>query len=223
MKIALAQLNPIVGDLNGNAALVRAAAHKAITLGADLLVTSELLLSGYPPKDLLLREGFAHACDRAVSTLAKELPRGLAVLVGHPTKWGVTEGRIANAASLLLDGEVLDTVHKTLLPNYDVFDEQRYFRPAERVRPMELRGIKLGVHICEDAWFGEPNTFYHERPLQQADPVAELVSFGADVLINLSASPFERGQAASPIEHLATACLAASQAVRVRQSSRRQR
>lgn len=192
MKIALAQLNPTVGDLPGNAALVRVAAAKAQALGADLLVTSELAISGYPPKDLLLREGFAHACDRAVSTLAKALPRGLAVLVGHPTKWGVTEGRIANAASLLLDGEVLDTIHKTLLPNYDVFDEQRYFRPAERVRPIELRGVKLGVHICEDAWYGEPHTFYHDRPLQQFDPVAELVSLGADVLINLSASPFEK-------------------------------
>ena len=192
MKIALAQLNPTVGDLRGNAALVRQAAEKAAADGAELLVTSELLISGYPPKDLLLREGFAHACDRAVSALAKELPSGLAVLIGHPTKWGVTEGRIANAASLLLDGEVLDTIHKTLLPNYDVFDEQRYFRPAERVRPIELRGVKLGVHICEDAWYGEPNTFYHDRPLQQFDPVAELVSFGADVLINLSASPFEK-------------------------------
>ncbi len=192
MKIALAQLNPTVGDLRGNAALVRAAAEKAFADGAGLLVTSELVISGYPPKDLLLREGFAHACDRAVSALAKELPHGLAVLIGHPTKWGVTEGRIANAASLLLEGEVLDTIHKTLLPNYDVFDEQRYFRPAERVRPMVLRGVKLGVHICEDAWFGEPHTFYHDRPLQQFDPVAELVSLGANVLINLSASPFEK-------------------------------
>ena len=192
MKIALAQLNPTVGDLRGNAALVRQAAEKAAADGAELLVTSELLISGYPPKDLLLREGFAHACDRAVSVLAKELPSGLAVLIGHPTKWGVTEGRIANAASLLLDGEVLDTIHKTLLPNYDVFDEQRYFRSAERVRPIELRGMKLGVHICEDAWYGEPHTFYHDRPLQQFDPVAELVSFGAEVLINLSASPFEK-------------------------------
>ena len=192
MKIALAQLNPTVGDLPGNAALVRAAAESAQSLGADLIVTSELVISGYPPKDLLLREGFAHACDRAVSALAKELPRGLAVLVGHPTKWGVTEGRIANAATLLLDGEVRDTIYKTLLPNYDVFDEQRYFRPAERVRPIEWRGVKLGVHICEDAWYGEPHTFYHDRPLQQFDPVAELVSLGADVLINLSASPFEK-------------------------------
>ena len=192
MKIALAQLNPTVGDLRGNAVLVRAAAEQAAADGAELLVTSELLISGYPPKDLLLREGFAHACDRAVSALAKEMPSGLAVLIGHPTKWGVSEGRIANAASLLLDGEVLGTVHKTLLPNYDVFDEQRYFRPAERVRPIELWGVKLGVHICEDAWYGEPHTFYHDRPLQQFDPVAELAELGADVFINLSASPFEK-------------------------------
>ncbi len=192
MKIALAQLNPTVGDLKGNVALVRVAAERAYVAGAELLVTSEMVVSGYPPKDLLLREGFAHACDRAVSGLAKELPRGLAVLVGHPTRWGVTEGRTANAASLLLDGEVHDTIHKTLLPNYDVFDEQRYFRPAERVRPIELRGVKLGVHICEDAWYGEPQTFYHDRPLQQFDPIAELVSFEIDILINLSASPFEK-------------------------------
>lgn len=192
MKLALAQLNPTVGDLSGNARLVRDAAQRAAASGADLLVTPELLISGYPPKDLLLREGFAHACDRKVTQLAAELPPGLAVLVGHPTKWGVTEGRTANAASLLLNGEVRDTIHKTLLPNYDVFDEQRYFRAAENVRPMELHGVKLGVHVCEDAWFGEPQTFYHDHPWRQVDPVAELVSFGADVLINLSASPFEK-------------------------------
>jgi NAD+ synthase (glutamine-hydrolysing) len=192
VKLALAQLNPTVGDLSGNARLVRDAAQRAAASGADLLVTPELLISGYPPKDLLLREGFAHACDRKVTQLAAELPPGLAVLVGHPTKWGVTEGRTANAASLLLNGEVRDTIHKTLLPNYDVFDEQRYFRAAENVRPMELHGVKLGVHVCEDAWFGEPQTFYHDHPWRQVDPVAELVSFGADVLINLSASPFEK-------------------------------
>lgn len=192
MRIALAQLNPTIGDLGGNAGLVRAASEKASAVGAELLVASELIISGYPPKDLLLREGFAHACDRTVDLLAKQVPRGLAVLVGHPTKWNVTEGRIANAASLLLNGEVRETVHKTLLPNYDVFDEQRYFRPAERVRTIDLNGTKLGVHICEDAWYGEPNTFYHDRPLQQSDPIAELVSLGAELLINLSASPFEK-------------------------------
>ncbi len=192
MKIALAQLNPTVGDMQGNAALVCDAAKQVEAAGAELLIASELVISGYPPKDLLLREGFAAACDRAVVELAKSLPRELAVLVGHPTTWRVTAGRIANAASLLLNGEVLDTIHKTLLPNYDVFDEQRYFRPAERVRPIEFHGRKLGVHICEDAWYGEPDTFYHDRPLRQFDPVAELVVAGADVLINLSASPFEK-------------------------------
>ncbi len=192
VKIALAQLNPTVGDLKGNANLIKSAAVKARAFGADLLVTSELIISGYPPKDLLLREGFAHSCDRVVSSLAKEMPPGLAVLVGHPTRWGVPDGRTANAATLLQNGEVRDTVHKTLLPNYDVFDEQRYFRPAERVTPIEFGGLKLGVHICEDAWYGEPRTSYHERPLQQFDPVADLVAAGAEVLINLSASPFEK-------------------------------
>ncbi len=192
VKIALAQLNPTVGDLRGNAERVWKSAETAAAAGASLLVTSELIISGYPPKDLLLRDGFAHSCDRTVSDLAKSLPRGLAVLVGHPTKWGVTEGRIANAVSLLCDGQVIDTIHKTLLPNYDVFDEQRYFRPAERVRALQFGEMKLGVHICEDAWYGEPHTFYHERPLQQFDPVADLVADGADLLINLSASPFEK-------------------------------
>ncbi len=192
MKIALAQLNPTVGDLRGNAELVKQAAEKALAAGADLLVTSELVISGYPPKDLLLREGFAHSCDRVVSSLAKELPQDLGVLVGHPTRWGVPDGRIANAATLLFNGAVRDTIHKTLLPNYDVFDEQRYFRPAGRVSPIEFGGLKLGVHICEDAWYGEPRTSYHEQPLQQFDPVADLVSAGAEVLINLSASPFEK-------------------------------
>ena len=150
MKIALAQLNPIVGDLHGNAELIKAAAEKASEVGADLLVTSELVISGYPPKDLLLREGFAHSCDRVVSSLAKELPAGLGVLVGHPTRWGVPDGRTANAATLILNGEVRDTIHKTLLPNYDVFDEQRYFRPSGRVKPIEFGNLKLGVHIvCE--------------------------------------------------------------------------
>ncbi|MCX7418752.1 MAG: NAD+ synthase [Planctomycetia bacterium] len=192
MKIALAQLNPIVGDLHGNAELIKAAAEKASEVGADLLVTSELVISGYPPKDLLLREGFAHSCDRVVSSLAKELPAGLGVLVGHPTRWGVPDGRTANAATLILNGEVRDTIHKTLLPNYDVFDEQRYFRPSGRVKPIEFGNLKLGVHICEDAWYGEPRTSYHEQPLLQFDPVADLVAAGADVLVNLSASPFEK-------------------------------
>lgn len=192
MKIALAQLNPTVGDLSGNSRLVLdAVAHAKKSLGAELVVCSELVICGYPPKDLLLREGFAAACDRAVDKLAGEVDPLIGVLVGHPTHRGVPDGRIANACSLLFGGKVAATVHKLLLPNYDVFDERRYFRPADRVAPILFRGRKLGVHICEDAWWGEPDTFYHNDPIQFPDPVSELAAQGADVFINVSASPFE--------------------------------
>lgn len=101
-------------------------------------------------------------------------------------------GRTANAASLIADGAITATVQKLLLPNYDVFDERRYFRPADRVQPLTFRGCKLGVHICEDAWWGQPETPYHDDPLGLPDPVAELAQQGAELFINLSASPFER-------------------------------
>ncbi|MEZ6050368.1 MAG: NAD+ synthase [Planctomycetaceae bacterium] len=191
MKIALAQLNPIVGDLSGNAELILAAAHEALRAGAKLLVTPELIICGYPPKDLLLREGFVEACDAAVEELAEKLDHSLGILVGHPTRKGVPTGQIANGASLLFGGLIQTTTHKYLLPNYDVFDEQRYFREADRVSPIEFGGLRLGVHICEDAWWGDPDTFYHQDPCQRLDPVARLVEQGVDLLINLSASPFE--------------------------------
>lgn len=192
MKVALAQLNPIVGDLRGNAQLVIDAARTAQAQGAELVVCPELAISGYPPKDLLLRDGFAEACDRAVDQLARSLPTDVGVIIGHPTQRGLPVGRTANAASLLVGGAISGTAHKLLLPNYDVFDERRYFRPADRVQPLEFRGRKLGVHICEDAWWGQPDTPYHDDPLRWPDPVAELANQGAELLINLSASPFER-------------------------------
>ena len=191
MRIALAQLNPIVGDLEGNRQLILAAARKAHEANAQLLVTSELIISGYPPKDLLLREGFASACDRAIESLAHDLPHDLAVLVGHPTAHDVPVGRVANGASLLLNGHRLHTVRKCLLPNYDVFDERRYFLPAESAAPLEFLGRRWGIHICEDAWHGEVGTSYHLSPENRRDPVAELAAAGVDCFINLSASPFE--------------------------------
>ena len=191
MKIALAQLNPTVGDLAGNAELVRAAAVEAAGQQAELLVASELVLSGYPPRDLLLRQGFVEACDRMLETLARQLPPGIGVLVGHPTGRGVPQGRVANAASLLLDGKVTATIHKALLPNYDVFDERRYFYPAADVECVQFRGVRLGIHICEDAWWGQPGTPYHDEPHRHFDPVAALARDGADLFFNLSASPFE--------------------------------
>lgn len=191
MRIALVQTNPTVGDLVGNAKLVAAAIDEARHRGAELVVFSELVISGYPPKDLLLREGFAAACDRMVDRLAMTVPPEIGVLIGHPTTRGLPPDRVANACSLLVGGRVAATVHKLLLPNYDVFDERRYFRPADGVAPLEFRGRKLGVHICEDAWWGEADTFYHLDAPTFPDPVALLAAAGVDVFINLSASPFE--------------------------------
>jgi NAD+ synthase (glutamine-hydrolysing) len=191
MKFAIAQLNPTVGDVSGNSELVYAAACHAREAGADLLVVPELVISGYPPKDLLLREGFVSTCDRAVTALAARVNRDLGVLVGHPSRWNLPETSIGNAASLLLGGLVQETVYKRLLPNYDVFDERRYFLPAASTVPVEFAGMRLGVHICEDAWYGEPGTTYHLKSENRRDPLAELVAAGADLFINLSASPFE--------------------------------
>jgi len=191
VKIALAQLNPTVGALRSNADLAVAAVEKALDDGAQLVVTPELFISGYPPKDLLLRESFVGECDRIVDELARRLPPEIGLLLGHPTQKVVPENRIANAASLLFDGKVQQTIHKTLLPNYDVFDEQRYFRPSESTTPIRFQDLCLGVHICEDAWWGETSTFYDDPATAQPDPVAQLASKGAELFINLSASPFE--------------------------------
>ncbi|HUG18406.1 MAG TPA: NAD+ synthase [Planctomycetaceae bacterium] len=193
MKISLAQLNPIVGDLKGNSELIREAARRAVTAGADLLVVSELAVSGYPPKDLLLREGFVSACDRIVQELARAPEfESLAAIVGHPSNQTLPPRCVANAASLIHNGQILDTTHKTLLPTYDVFDEHRYFRPASEIASLDFKGRKLGVHICEDAWWGEEDTTYHAQPFVMPDPVRELSLKGAECFINLSASPFER-------------------------------
>ncbi len=192
MKTALVQLNPTVGNVRGNSKLVRDAVQQAADDGAELVILSELVLSGYPPRDLLLREGFVDACDQSVDELAASLPANVGVVLGHPTRRNVPSGRLANAASLLCDGKVASTVHKSLLPNYDVFDERRYFRPADAVSPVEFRGLRLGIHICEDAWWGHASTSYHDDPVASPDPISRLAAAGVDVFVNLSASPFEK-------------------------------
>jgi NAD+ synthase (glutamine-hydrolysing) len=191
MLIALAQRNPLVGDLRGNLEHVRSTAAAAARRGARLVVFPELVISGYPPKDLLLREGFVEACDRAVAELAPLLPPGVAALVGHPTRLSVPEGCAGNGASLLDSGRIQTTVIKCLLPNYDVFDERRYFLPAVQAHCRVFDGVRLGIHICEDAWYGEPGTTHHIVPENRCDPIAQLAADGADLFINLSASPFE--------------------------------
>src|SRR6186713_1183586 len=120
MKIAIAQLNPTVGDLAGNTELIRRSAERAREADAELLVVSELAISGYPPKDLLLREGFAAACDRAVDRLAQSVDPSIGILVGHPSVRNLPAGHVGNAASLLAGGKIVRTLYKSLLPNYDV-------------------------------------------------------------------------------------------------------
>ena len=193
MKIALAQLNPTVGDLRGNCERILKAVHQAEQAGADLILFPELAICGYPPKDILLREGFVEACDRAVERLARQIKTNIGVILGHPTGRDLPAGRIANAASLLHQGKIVNRIHKLLLPTYDVFDEQRYFRRADlsSIQPILFQGLKLGLHICEDAWWGQPDTFYHNQPVELSDPVKMLAEAGSDLLINISASPFE--------------------------------
>ena len=144
VRVAVAQINVTVGDLQGNVSKIVDFAGRAANAGADVLVTTELALSGYPPEDLLLRRSFYEACDAALMGLAAELApfRDLHVLVGHPL---AREGQRFNAASLLRQGMVLGTYRKHDLPNYDVFDEQRYFTPDNRPFVFEVHGVRFGV------------------------------------------------------------------------------
>jgi len=194
MNIALAQLNPVVGDLAGNRQLIEQAVHQARERGAQLLVTPELCISGYPPRDMLSRGGFVAACEQQVLHLASLTDDQFGILVGHPGRHACHPHSMANCASLLAGGKVVATRQKILLPNYDVFDEKRYFQAGSEIVPMEFLGQRLGVHICEDAWWGERETFYHCPPAGQPDPVELLARQQCDLFINLSASPYELGK-----------------------------
>jgi len=152
LRVAIAQINCTVGDFAGNAQRIVSAAAAAAQAGAELLLTPELSISGYPPEDLLLRASFFQAADAALADLARSLApfTGLRVVVGHPL---AREGQRFNAASVLSRGVVIGTYCKHDLPNYDVFDEQRYFRPDNRPFVFEVRGTRFGINICEDTWF----------------------------------------------------------------------
>jgi len=179
VRVAVAQVNCTVGDLPGNVRKIFQFAQRASLAGADVLVTPELALSGYPPEDLLLRRAFYEACDTALMQLAAQLApmKELHVLVGHPL---AREGHRFNAASLLHQGRVLGTYCKHDLPNYDVFDEQRYFTPDNRPFVFEVRGTRFGVNICEDTWFS-----YAPQCARAA---------GAEVLLVPNGSPYHLGK-----------------------------
>ena len=194
MKIALAQIDSSVGDLRGNGERILAALDEAARRGAALAVFPEQTLGGYPALDLWEEPGFAAANEKALASLAKNV-RGTAALVGFVSRSRERVGKPArNSAALLHEGRIVAVRHKTLLPTYDVFDEARYFEPARGNAPIKWGGLRLGVTICEDAWARDPST---ARRLYAADPVAEQVKAGADVLLNLSASPFLRGKTAA--------------------------
>ena len=201
MRLALAQLNPLVGDLAGNGELILAACHQAAAQGADLVLTPELSLWGYPPRDLLLRPSLIAkqgvVLDQLAAALARELPQ-LAVLVGMAEPSGAAPlPNLFNAVALVEAGSWRVVARKRLLPTYDVFDEQRYFCAATGPSVLELerggRTWRLGLTICEDLWVEEE---LQGHRLAGADPVAELLSSRVDLLLNLSASPFGQAKVA---------------------------
>jgi len=190
MKIALLQLDPTVGDLSGNSDKIARAVRRAS--GVDLAVTSELALLGYPPRDLLLNASFVERSWAVLQKLAQELIQSPPVLVGLAEANPSGEGRpLFNSAALLRGGKVETTFHKTLLPTYDVFDEDRYFEPGCRPQILELGGVRLGISICEDIW--NDRDFWKRRRYHH-DPVEELAAAGVRAVLNLSASPFTVGK-----------------------------
>lgn len=191
MKIALAQLNLVVGDIRGNTARIIESLTEARKQGADLLVTSELAVIGYPPRDLLLKSEAIEACAQAVQAIA-EAAVGISVLVGYPEKNTTSVGRaLFNSAALVRDGKIVSRCHKALLPTYDVFDESRYFEPGSAVALANCAGQVIGVTICEDLWNDE---LLLDRQLYHVNPVAQLAAAGAEIIVNLSASPFVSGK-----------------------------
>jgi len=195
MRIALAQVDPTVGDLAGNRRLVQEAAAKAVAERADVVVLPEMVLTGYPPMDLLEREGFIRDQLRELDAL---LPasRDVAIVLGAVLHGkGADTARLRNAAVLLAGGERVAARAKSLLPTYDVFDEKRYFAPAETREPVAFGEVSVGLTVCEDTWV---------EPLGYAlDPVAELAAAGASLVFNPSCSPWHVGKAAARREMVA--------------------
>ena len=183
MRIGLAQIDPTIGDLAGNSERILAAAREAAAQGADLLLTPELALTGYPPEDLLLRGHFLDACEAHLTRLARDTP--LPLLVGHPHRQG---GALFNAASLLAGGCVQVTAHKRHLPNAEVFDEKRYFSSGRAATVVELAGERIGIAICEDIW--------------QPDVAADLRLAGARRIVVLNASPYHLDKPRQRVEVL---------------------
>src|SRR5208283_1888458 len=192
LRFALLQIDTTPGDLSGNAGRIIEGTARARKLNADLVVTTELALMGYLPRDLLLSADFVRHSREALARIAGATAGGPALLVGVATPNDADTGRpLFNSAVLLEDGRVGPAFHKTLLPTYDVFDEDRYFEPAARPQILDWHGLRLGISICEDVW--NDRNFWQRRRYQR-DPIEALVAGGAQAILNLSASPFWAGK-----------------------------
>lgn len=193
LRVGIAQINGTVGDFPGNVKKILAAYRACLDQGADLVITPEMSLVGYPPRDLVHKSQFVPKCLQALDYLSGEI-QDVPLLVGYVDhNTSAQPGRpFRNAAAWLECGKIVHKIDKTLLPTYDVFDELRYFEPSESSRVIEWRGHRIGVTICEDIW----NEDFLPRPLYDRDPVAELRAQGVDLLLNLSASPFHAGKPA---------------------------
>src|SRR6187401_2856043 len=176
MRLALAQINPVVGDLEGNRRLILDRIGEGKTHAADLVVFPELAVTSYPPEDLLLRPGFIRAAEESLQEIARQT-RGLVALVGFPH----FDRDLYNACAVCADGEVKAVYRKRFLPNYGVFDEDRYFAPGRDLVLLQLGQALVGVTICEDLW-------------QPGPPATDLALAGAELLVNVSASPFHVGK-----------------------------
>tara|TARA_R110002072_G_scaffold150953_8_gene300006 strand:+ start:26748 stop:28442 length:1695 start_codon:yes stop_codon:yes gene_type:complete len=192
MKIALAQLNPTVGDLPANQQRIIDAIESARKQHADVVVFSELAICGYPPRDLLLVEGFVDQCAAMVKSIGESHTKDITMILGTPLPVETEEG-IANALVVYRDNEYITYYDKRLLPTYDVFDEDRYFYAGNQPCVIEIAGTKVGLAICEDLWQGGDAGFA-DRYAQGIDPVAELIDAGARLIIAPSASPFTLGK-----------------------------
>ncbi len=196
LKLAIAQLNFVVGDLAGNAKKIVDAARDAYSQGARLLLTPELSIAGYAAEDLFLRPAFTEACDDAVKGIAAALAdlKDMVVVVGHPTGGSLRSRSVAvqlrhNAASVIKEGRILETYAKRELPNYQVFDERRYFTPGQGTCVFEAGGVSVGLLICEDAWFDQPAELAREG--------------GAEVLAVINASPYHVGKEGERVARMA--------------------
>lgn len=195
MKIAIAQINPLIGDLSGNAQKILEMCQQASLNGVRLLLTPELSICGYPPRDLLLNPSFVVAMDQTLQKLAEDLPANLAVLVGTVVKNSqarITGGKnLFNSMALLENGNIQQFFHKRLLPTYDVFDEHRYFEHGLEANHFQLDNLHIGVTICEDLWNNEEFWGKRSYPI---NPIHDLADLGVDVIVNLSASPYTVGK-----------------------------